>query len=341
MNDTYLLPQNVKVYDSSGNLVETLSSGITLRKIQAGPAVINYGSYCSFVTSNEYWVTNDYYLYGMNEIYGTCSDIFVLPPTSSAGNRNLYTFPTSNLINTLYFNVSTDYTPFTLNDKIGFELVTGSGGFNTTNFTASILSYNSDTKIGVLSNQLAADQIGNNPFATDDAGTKPFISGSYLNSLILNSSLSYFKDYLFLPSGSGFQENSLYKTYSTVENIFSPKIGDYVAIYYPNGYYESSISNIYFDGDNKLNLTLSEELPSALNKSTYVDGDITKFLILSKVNDETNVVLQFNKTVDQPTSLGFIIPNNLHPDVLANIDSITKEVKQKLVDFNTPDLGGF
>ncbi len=341
MNDTYVVPQDVKVYDNSGNLIETLSSGTTLRKIQAGPAVINYGSYCSFVTSNEYWVTNNYYTFGINESYGSCSDIFVLPPTSSAGNGNLYTLPTSNLINTLFFDLSTDYIPFTLNDKIGFELVTGSNGFNTTNFTASILGYNPDNKVGVLYSQLAADQIGNNPFATDDAGNKPFISGSFANSLVLNNSLSYFKDYLFLPSGSNFPQNSLYKTYSTVENIFSPKIGDYVAVYYPNGYYESSISNIYFDGDNKLNLTLSEELPSALNKPVYSDGDVTKFLLLSKVNDETNIVLQFNKTVDQPTSLGFVIPNNLHPDVLANIDGITKEVKQKLVDFNTPDLGGF
>jgi hypothetical protein len=341
LDEFYTVPQEVKVYDNLGNLVETLSPGTPLVKIQAGPAVINYGgsSGCNFVTSGEFYVTQNYYSY-IGEQYGTCFDTFILPPTASGVNRNLYTLPTSNLVNTLFFNVSTDFTQFTLNDKIAFEFVTGSGGFNTTNFTASVLSYDPNNKVGVLFNSLAADQVGNNPFATDDAGTKPFISGSYLNSLVLNGSLSYYKDYLFLPSGD-FTANSLYKTYGNVENTFSPKIGDYVAVYYPNGYFESSISNVYFDGDGKLNLTLSDELPSALNIPAYTDSTVSKFLLLSKVNDETNIVLQFNKTVDQPTSLGFIIPNNLHPDVLANIDSITKEVKQKLVDFNTPDLGSF
>jgi hypothetical protein len=341
----YTLPQATKVYNDSGDLVETLSSGTTLRSIQAGPAVINYGGYsgCNFVTSAEYWVVDGYYS-GISETYSTCDDIYVLPSVSGPFNRSLYTLPSSRLTNTLYFNVNTDFTQFTINDKIGFELITGSGGFNTTNFTASVLGYDPNTKVGVLYNTLQENQIGTNPLATDDAGTKPFISGSYLNSLVLNSSLSYFKDYLFLPtvvvSGTTVT-NTLYNTYGNVENTFSPKIGDYVAVYYPNGYFESSVSNVYFDGNGKLNLDLSNELPSYLKKPTFVDADITKFLYLSKINDETNIVLQFNKTVDQPTSLGFIIPNNLHPDVLANIDSITKEVKQKLVDFNTPDLGSF
>jgi hypothetical protein len=346
IGDSLNLPQAVQVYDTSGELVETLPMGTNLLKIQAGPAVIDYGGFggCSFVTSNEYYVTSDYYLYAINEPYGSCSDIFTLPISSSNGNRNLYSLPTSNLTNTLNFNVSTEFTQFTINDKIGFELITGSGGFNTTNFTASVLGYNPNTKVGVLYNTLQENQIGTNPLATDDAGTKPFISGSYLNSLVLNSSLSYFKDYLFLPtvvvSGTTVT-NTLYKTYGNVENTFSPKVGDYVAVYYPNGYFESSVSNVYFDGNGKLNLDLVNELPSYLKRPTFVDADITKFLYLSKINDETNIVLQFNKTVDQPTSLGFVIPNNLHPDVLANIDSITKEVKQKLVDFNTPDLGSF
>jgi hypothetical protein len=42
-------------------------------------------------------------------------------------------------------------------------------------------------------------------------------------------------------------------------------------------------------------------------------------------------LLKFNKKAGN-TSLGIIIPDNLHPDVLANIDTITKEVNQKLID---------
>jgi uncharacterized sulfatase len=83
----------------------------------------------------------------------------------------------------------------------------------------------------------------------------------------------------------------------------------------------------------------ASELPSNLNKPAYDSNTVTQFLILSKVNDETNLILTFNKKPGT-TSLGFIIPNNLHPDVLANIDVITKEVKQKLIDLGTNSGGG-
>jgi hypothetical protein len=338
----YTLPQDVKVYDGNGALLETLTSGTVLRQIVATPQLTEYdqNNPCNFILNTQFYVTAA--AYDSAEPVSGCNNSNPSEQVCKliSSQQKLYEDIKSELSNTLYFNVSTDYTQFTINDKIGFEFVTGSGGFNTTNFTASILGYNANSNVGTLYNQLQQDQLGNNPLANDSSGAKPFISGSYLNSLVLNSSLSYFRDYLFLPTVAS-STNTLYKTYGNVENTFSPKIGDYVAVYYPNGYFESSISNVYFDGSGKLNLDLSNELPSYLKKSVYVDGDITKFLLLSKINDETNVVLQFNKTVDQPTSLGFIIPNNLHPDVLANIDSITKEVKQKLVDFNTPDLGSF
>jgi hypothetical protein len=104
LDEFYTVPQEVKVYDNLGNLVETLSPGTPLVKIQAGPAVINYGgsSGCNFVTSGEFYVTQNYYSY-IGEQYGTCFDTFILPPTASGINRNLYTLPTSNLVNTLFF----------------------------------------------------------------------------------------------------------------------------------------------------------------------------------------------------------------------------------------------
>jgi hypothetical protein len=43
---------------------------------------------------------------------------------------------------------------------------------------------------------------------------------------------------------------------------------------------------------------------------------------------------------DGETSLGLIIPNDIHPDVLNNIDIITKEVKQKLIDLGSINSGG-
>jgi hypothetical protein len=221
---------------------------------------------------------------------------------------------------------------FTLNDKVAFEFNIGSGGFNTNNFTASI------NNGGILYNQLAANQAGDSPFATSSI---PFISGSInQNTVILNSSLSYFQDYQYLPSGSFTPINSLYNTYGELDYIFSPKQGDIIIIYYgaSGNFIESEIEQVSKFND-KIYLTLASGLPSALDISAYTNSTVDKFLILSKIDDETNVILNFNKRDDIATSLGFIIPNNLHPDVLANIDTITKEVKQKLIDLETTNIG--
>jgi hypothetical protein len=48
------------------------------------------------------------------------------------------------------------------------------------------------------------------------------------------------------------------------------------------------------------------------------------------VEDETSTYLTFRKR-EGSTSYGLLIPQNLAPDILDNIDTITKEVKQKLL----------
>jgi len=327
MEDSLILPQDVKVYDLSGNYVEILSGSSVLRKVLTSPDLTSYdyNNPCDFITSTEFYITSTDYESLYEPVFG-CSTTFKLP------SPKLYEPPVSKLSDILSFNLTTDYTSFTIGDKISYEFITGSNGFNTTNFTASILAG------GLFYNQLSEYQVGANPTAVST--TSPFISGSYSGNLILNSSLSYFKDYLFMPTGSSpIVKNSLFNNYGDVDYTFSPKAGDIISIYYPGGYFESSITDSYLNSSGSIVLALSTELPSNLNKPAYDSNTVTKFLILSKVNDETNLILTFDKKPGL-TSLGFIIPNNLHPDVLANIDTITKEVKQKLIDLGTSNGGG-
>ena len=305
-----------------------MTSGTQLVLVSAAENVYSPG--CELANSTTLYITQtEYYALVQNSNLSPGCDLTYqqLNPTI-----NVYNAPTSKLSDTLNFTVSTLPTSFSAGDKISYEFITGSNGFNTTNFTASILSG------GSFSNQLSEYQVGSNPFAT--SSLSPFISGSLNNTLILNNSLSYFKDYLFMPTGSApITKNSLFDTYGDVDYNFSPKAGDFISIYYSGGYFESSILNVYTDISGKINLTVSSELPSNLTKLAFANGDITKFIILSKVDDETNLILTFDKKPGN-TSLGFIIPNNLHPDVLANIDVITKEVKQKLIDLGTNSGGG-
>ncbi len=329
---TFTLTRTLTVNDIAGNFIKNINSGTVFRKLQAGPSIYN----CSFPTSNVYYVTDDYYRSALNTLAGTCTDIYSLPLTSSGNFLELYTEPVDSLVNNLYFNLTSDYTYFTPTDKVALSFTTGSS--NTTNFTASITGYNSDTGIGTFFNQLAESQVGTNPIAPN---TVPYISGSRSGNLILSGELSYFYNYLFTPSGSNITQNTKFQTYGEAQYTFTPKTGDIIGLFYDDTYFESEIESISFDADDKLNLALIKDLPSALNKSVYASGDIDSFVFLSKLDDETNLILQLSKDLQFPTSLGLIIPNDLHPDVLARIDVITKEVKQKLIDISPSTVGGF
>jgi hypothetical protein len=61
-----------------------------------------------------------------------------------------------------------------------------------------------------------------------------------------------------------------------------------------------------------------------------MSGSYQRFLLLSRVEDETNAYLTFNKR-DGKTSYGFIIPQDISTTYLDNIDTITRQVKQKLL----------
>jgi hypothetical protein len=318
---------NVAVYNNAGTLIETFPPNTTLVSISAGNVLDSSCNIIDAESGNDYYITE--YDESILPSFPNCSDIFQIP-----NSTKLYTFPVSNLISTLDFTLDSDYKSFNSGQKIAFELTTGSVAFTTNNFTASIIPYDNANN-GVIRSQMQINQIGVNPFAINDNGNKPFISGSLMgsNSIILNSSLTGFKDYLFLPSGSGFPKNKLYDKYSDALYTFSPKKGDLIILYYgpSNSLYQSEISDINIL-NRKLTFQLNSDLPSILNKPVYSNSDISQFIFLTKVKDETNVLLQFDKKGGE-TSIGFIIPNNIHPDVLDNIDTITKEVKQKLIDY--------
>ena len=287
-------------------------------------------SVCQFEGGQEAWVIEaDYnnivtsYVCSGNSIYSSPSGI------------TYYSAPTNILSQTLSFNKTSPFQNFNIGDEIGFEFIANTAEFNTTNFTASISAG------GVLYNQINANQSGDYPYATNSL--TPFVSGSTSdNTITLSSELTSFRDYVFTPSGSGFTANSLYPAYNDVDYSFSPKIGDIILIYYggAGAFTEVSITNVTTT-NSKLVLTLNKDLPSALTGDVYTNNTIDKLLLLSKIENETNLIINFDKPSGN-TSLGLIIPSNIHPDVLNNIDAITKEVKQKLIDAGgLLDAGGF
>jgi hypothetical protein len=227
------------------------------------------------------------------------------------------------------------------NDKIYFKL--SLVDTTTNNFTASF------TSPGELKNNLTSNIAGNSVFAigsSSDSFISRAISSSLgnIDTLVFNEGLSSFNNYLFLPDTGSADLNKLYTDYGRVNTAFTPMKEDVVVVFWNNQSTEFKITRTFNSGSNRC-ITLDRNLPDSLrskinNTLDTTTAGVDKFIILRRVPDETNVILTFNKSTD-PTSVGFIIPNNIHPDVLSNIDTITKEVKQKLIDAGSTDLGGF
>jgi hypothetical protein len=235
-----------------------------------------------------------------------------------------FTATGSILSSTLIFNVTSSFRDYAPGDQITFQLRQYGVIAGTGSFTSSFLSTGDGTTFNGLRNTLQASNI--NPFAITSSGQ--FISGSNgLDTFFLNQSLSSFIDYVYLPATSSI---SLHKTYGNINNSFAPKVGDVMLVYYNNNaqYQEFNINRIT-PGTN-LGITVTPNLVTNLALGTYGSNSISKLLLLSKQPDETNLNLIFDKE-DGQTSYGFVIPNNLSPDVLNNIDTITRQVKTKLI----------
>ena len=233
----------------------------------------------------------------------------------------IFTSSGSTLSSTLVFSITSSYRDFSPGDQVYFQLrqysVTGS-------LTSSFLSTGDGTVYDGLRNTVRPSNI--NPYATNLLDQ--FLSGTNgIDTLYFSPAVSSFVDYLYLPATSSVK---LYDNYGKINNTFSPKLGDVILVYYNSGsqYQEFNISNV-IPGTN-LGLKVTPNLVTDLAKVSFLAGQISSVLLLSKQPDETNINLTFNKTEGQ-TSYGFVIPHNLSPDVLNNIDVITRNVKQKLI----------
>ena len=318
----------VSVYNGLNEKIDTIPGGTFLYKVEVASDITTD---CALINPKTYYVKKTYY-----DIIQTlsCGDIYTLPSIS----KELYTLPEFSLEHNLQFNLITDYTSFNSGDKIGFEFL--SSNFSTSNFTASISPYNNTSGYGTLYSELDLYQVGNLPYVSN--ASFPFVSGSSnSNTIFFSKNLSYYYNYKFLPSGSGIVQNTLYNKFGYVDDVFRPEIGDIVILNYGNNnHYESEIKNVYRTS-NRLFLELNETLPGTLNIRQYTNSTINSFLLLSRTSSENNVISIFDKSPGN-TSLGLLIPDNLHPDMLKNIDTITKQLKSKLVDAgNLGDAGSF
>ena len=203
------------------------------------------------------------------------------------------------------------------------------------NYTASITQ--GSLEIGSLATTTGYS-FTSYPYFNSSSLSSSIAIGSGSNTITFNSALSNFNNagYQFIPnplSGSTSMLYSISASYGDVDYKFNINPYDMVvAQLSDNSYVESRILSSSISSS-FLQIHLDSDM-SSLFKNNIISGSYQRFLLLKKVEDETNVHLSFTKR-DGKTSYGFLIPEDINQDVLNNIDTITKETKQKLLNEST------
>jgi hypothetical protein len=236
------------------------------------------------------------------------------------------------------FRINLSSTQLTAEDQIIFKFRASNIVGN--NFTASLVPTavaggGTNTRAGSLSVQSLSLRTG---FPVVSC-TPQFLDSSSIaasdNKIVFSEGVTSFHggNYVFVPNPpTGSVSSSLYSRYGDVDYPFTAKTYDIILIYLSDGTYieyrviDTSVVN------NKLTLTLDENL-SAFAKADLTNTSTPRYdhiILLTRIEDETNAYIVYSKRPGQ-TSYGFSIPETLSPDMLNNIDIITKEVKQKLL----------
>jgi len=173
------------------------------------------------------------------------------------------------------------------------------------------------------------------PYFNSSSLSASIAVGSGSNIITFTSAISNFNNagYQFVPNPLSGSVSSLYSisaSYGDVDYQFNINPYDMVvAQLSDNSYVESRILSSSISSS-LLQVYLDSDM-SSLFKTNIMSGSYQRFLLLKKVEDETNVHLSFTKRTGK-TSYGFLIPEDINQSILNNIDTITKEAKQKLLN---------
>jgi len=233
------------------------------------------------------------------------------------------------------FYIDTVAQDCSLGDNLTFELIseyqpTGK------NWTGSVFNNYNNTD-NYLNLSLLPLGLGGYPFATSSVGQNGFITNVVSpNTIQFSTDISQFYggDYTQLPTFASSStltvSSSLYNDYGDITYPFVMSSGDKILLQSYDGRLQIvsvKIANYTYGFDNLLSVQTYPDLNSYW--STY-PGQISKILILKRLQDEQNIIMTFAKPPGE-TSYGFIIPENINLDVLNSISSIQANVQNQLL----------
>lgn len=212
---------------------------------------------------------------------------------------------------------------FNINDRFIFRFLIDNNNNNTqiTSFTigaGGILQAEATDGVSVVENlQICTDQSTLQDAFLLDANLSTFFGpANVFNPLEANTSGSY---------------ADLYNEYGSIAYPFSLQANDKVviqAISPSASILEFTVDRVQFQGSPaQAYIYVKENINEYFNEC----NKFYKILFLKRIQDETSVIINLQK-IPGKTSYGFSIPSNLDPVVLANIDTINKNVNQQLID---------
>lgn len=237
----------------------------------------------------------------------------------------------------LSINYTTPAASFAPGDKVEFRFI--QNYLTTENITASFVSGPSNS---YLTTQPISVGQGGYPYAT--VSSSGFISSitditPTTSTIFFNSEVSSFYQYQFVPyfvSGNITYSSSLYNDYGDVNYPFAPEFGDKIVMSDLSGIsQEVDVVTASFAG-NSLGITVT---PQVLDNWMLDPKEIYKFLLLKRYNDEQNVILIFNKNPGA-TSYGFLIPQDISPAVVENINTLQAAVQSQILNTQSPTPEG-
>ena len=229
---------------------------------------------------------------------------------------------------TLTFNrnvlVEINQFDYSVGDKIGFRFFVES---NVSEVTASLFrTSNSILQVVPTNDSLLVS-------------TSSICVNQSVNAFYLSPQLSPFfsTNYIFNPLDSLISSSyaNLYLEYGDILYPFALQENDKIIVQVidENGpFLEYTVNNIIYagavNGSGQVYIQVKEDI------SGYFGDFCNKFykiVFLKRINDETNIIINLVKP-EGKTSYGFSIPQNIAQSVLDNIDVITVNTKQQLID---------
>lgn len=172
-----------------------------------------------------------------------------------------------------------------------------------------------------------------------------FESGSVTTcsfDLTLNTDRFFNSDSTYTPAYTDYYlpyTSSLYAQYGDVTYTMQPEVGDTIYMYYSSSIAATgsvgSLKPLQFyvykidsGSIGTHRFWVSPNLPGYLNSSNI--NQYNKVVFTKRVPDETNIIFQGTKRPGQ-TSFGFVIPNNINPDIQKNINSLQATIQSQLL----------